>query len=116
MSEQYLPVFLLQVLVLLSCARGLGEILRRYGHPPLVGEILVGIFLGPTLLGRWLPALQQTLFPPDPLPRTMLETISWFGVLFLLLETGLEVDLSVAWRQRGPALKVGIIGVLLPLM
>ena len=46
----------------------------------------------------------------------MLETVSWFGVLFLLLETGLEVDVSAAWRQRGPALRIGIIGVIIPLI
>jgi len=115
-SEHHLLVFLLQVLLLLGLARGLGEVLRHWGHPPLVVEILVGICLGPTLLGRFAPDLQQMLFPDDVVQRTMLETVSWFGVLFLLLETGLEVDVSAAWRQRGPALKVGIIGVVVPLV
>ncbi len=100
---------------MLGLARGFGEFLRRHGHPPLVGEILIGVFLGPTLLGRFLPQVQEILFPPDPIQWAMLETVSWFGVLFLLLETGLEVDVSAAWRQRGPALRIGIIGVILPL-
>lgn len=115
MDEQHLLLFLFQVLLLLSLARGCGELLRRWGQPPLVGEILIGIVLGPTLLGRLAPELQHELFPSDPLQRVMLETVAWFGALFLLLETGLEVDVSAAWRQRGPALKVGIIGVLVPL-
>jgi Kef-type K+ transport system membrane component KefB len=115
MTEENLGLFLVQVLLLLGLARGVGEILRRLGHPPLVGEILVGLLLGPTLLGRVLPELQLALFPPDPIQQTMLDTVSWFGVLFLLLETGLEVDLSAAWRQRGPAMRVGVIGVLVPL-
>lgn len=116
MSEQQLLIFLLQVLVLLSFARGAGELLRWWGYPPLIGEIAVGIALGPTLLGRFLPALQLAVFPEDELQRVMLATVSGFGVLFLLLETGLEVDASAAWRQRGPALKIGIIGVLVPLV
>ncbi len=115
LSEHHLLIFLLQVLLLLGLARGLGEVFRRWGHPPLVGEIFIGILLGPSILGRLFPALQQAIFPPDPLQHTMLETVSWFGVLFLLLETGLEVDVSTAWRQRGPALKIGIIGVIVPL-
>ncbi len=115
MTEENLGLFLLQVLLLLGLARGCGELLRRLGHPPLVGEIAIGLLLGPTLLGRALPGLQSALFPPDPIQQTMLDTVSWFGVLFLLLETGLEVDLSAAWRQRGPALRIGIIGVLVPL-
>jgi Kef-type K+ transport system membrane component KefB len=115
MTEQHLGLFLLQVLLLLALARGLGEVLRRFGHPPLVGEIAVGLLLGPTLLGRAWPGLQAALFPPDQIQQAMLDTVAWFGVLFLLLETGLQVDVSAAWRQRGPALRVGIIGVLVPL-
>jgi Kef-type K+ transport system membrane component KefB len=115
MTDQHLGIFLLQVLLLLGLARGFGEVLRRLGHPPLVGEIAIGLLLGPTVLGRALPGLHLAIFPPDPIQQAMLETVSWFGVLFLLLETGLEVDLSAAWRQRGPAMRVGIIGVLVPL-
>ena len=115
MTEEHLGTFLLQVLLLLTLARGFGEVLRRFGHPPLVGEIAIGLLLGPTLLGRAWPALQVAIFPSDPIQQAMLDTVSWFGVLFLLLETGLEVDLSAAWRQRKTALRIGVIGVLVPL-
>ncbi|MAG31140.1 MAG: hypothetical protein CL908_09660 [Deltaproteobacteria bacterium] len=115
LSEQHLLIFLLQVLLLLGLARGLGVLCSRFGQPRLVGEILVGILLGPTLLGRVAPALSSFLFPADLVQLAMLETVAWFGVLFLLLETGLEVDLNSAWRLRGPALRIGIIGVLMPL-
>ena len=115
LSEHHFLIFLLQILLLLVMARGFGEVFRHWGHPPVVGEILVGLLLGPTLLGRLSPELYQTLFPPDPIQYTMLETVSWFGVLLLLLETGLEIDVSAAWKQRGPALRIGIIGVVVPL-
>ena len=116
MTEHNLLVFLVQVLVLLVLARGAGEVLRHLGQAPIVGEILVGVLLGPTLLGRAFPELHATLFPPDAVQRSMLDVVSWFGVLFLLLETGLHVDVSAAWRARGPALRIGIIGVLVPLI
>lgn len=115
MSEHNLLLFLVQVLLLLALARGFGAVLRHWGHPPLVGEILIGVLLGPTILGRALPELQLAIFPPDAIQQSMLDTVSWVGVLFLLLETGLEVDASAAWRQRGPALRVGIVGVIVPL-
>jgi len=115
LSEEHLLVFLLQVLLLLGLARGLGELCSRFGQPRLVGEILVGVLLGPTLLGRFAPELFHFLFPADLVQISMLGTVAWFGVLFLLLETGLEVDLSSAWRLRGPSLRIGIIGVVVPL-
>ena len=112
---EHLLIFLIQVLLLLGLARGFGELMRRLGQPRLVGEILIGVLLGPTILGRAAPELQGAIFPVDPVQQAMLETLSWFGVLFLLLETGLEIDVGQAWRQRGPALRIGIIGVLVPL-
>ena len=116
MTEDHIGLFLIQVLVLLGLARGAGELLRRAGYPALVGEIAVGLLMGPTLFGRALPELHLALFPPDVIQQAMLDTVAWFGVFFLLLETGLEIDVSAAWRQRGPALRVGIIGVLIPLI
>ena len=116
MTEHNLLLFLVQVLVLLVLARSAGELLRHFGQAPIVGEILVGVLLGPTLLGRAFPELHGLLFPPDAVQRSMLDVVSWFGVLFLLLETGLHVDVSAAWRARGPALRIGIIGVLVPLL
>ena len=62
MTEHHLLIFLIQVLLLLGLARGFGELLRRRGHPPLVGEILIGVLLGPTVLGRALPELQVAIF------------------------------------------------------
>ena len=64
MTEQHLGLFLVQVLALLALARGLGGLLRHFGWPALVGEIAVGLLLGPTLLGRAWPALLIALFPP----------------------------------------------------
>ena len=116
MTEHNLLIFLVQVFVLLVLARGAGELLRHFGQAPIVGEILVGVLLGPTLLGRAFPELHHMLFPPNAVQRSMLDVVSWFGVLFLLLETGLHVDVSAAWRARGPALRIGIIGVLVPLL
>ncbi len=115
LGDANLLTFLVQVLLLLGLARAFGEICRRFGQPRLTGEILVGVLLGPTLLQRAAPQVYSWLFPADPLQHAMLETVAWIGVLFLLLETGLEVDVSSAWRLRGPALRIGVIGVVVPL-
>jgi Kef-type K+ transport system membrane component KefB len=46
----------------------------------------------------------------------MLETISWIGVLFLLLDTGFEIDFSVAWRQKSSAVIIALIDVIVPMI
>jgi Kef-type K+ transport system membrane component KefB/mannitol/fructose-specific phosphotransferase system IIA component (Ntr-type) len=113
-NEQNIFLFLVQIFVLLGLARGLGELFRRWRQPALTAEILVGILLGPSILGRFLPSVHQAIFPPDPVQQNMLETVGWLGVLFLLLETGLEVDFSSAWRQKGDALKIAALDTIVP--
>ena len=114
LNEEHILLFLLQIFVLLTVAKVLGGLFRRWGYPALAGEILTGIILGPTIFGRAFPAAQAALFPLELIQQNMLETVSWFGVLFLLLATGFEVSLSSAWKQRKASLSIGIIGVLIP--
>lgn len=115
-DEHNIFVFLVQIFLLLGLSRGLGEVFRRWKQPALTAEILVGVLLGPTILGRFLPGLHDAVFPADPAQMNMLETVGWLGVLFLLMETGLEVDFSSAWRQRGDALKIAITDIVVPML
>lgn len=115
LSEHNILIFLLQLTILLFAARAAGEFFRRIKQPALVGEILVGIIFGPTILGRFLPGVHAWLFPDIPLQHSMLETVSWLGIFFLLLATGFEVNVATAWKQRRSALSIGIIGVLIPM-
>jgi fructose-specific phosphotransferase system IIA component len=115
LNEHNIYIFLLQIFLLLALARGLGELFRLFKQPPLTAEILVGILLGPTILGRFAPEIHHYIFPPDAMQQAMLETVGWIGVLFLLLHTGLEIDLVSAWRQRTEAFKIAVYGVVIPL-
>lgn len=116
LGEHHIFLFLAQVFVLLLCARGLGELFQRWNQPALTAEILVGVVLGPTILGRFLPEWHQALFPSDVAQQNMLETVAWLGVLFLLLETGLEIDFSIAWRRRGSALMIALADIAVPML
>jgi len=115
LTEHNIFIFLVQISILLACARGLGELFRRWQQPSLTAEILVGIVLGPSILGRFFPAWFNAIFPADMVQQNMLETVAWIGVLFLLLEIGLEIDFSSAWRQRGDALKIAVTDIVVPL-
>lgn len=116
LSENNILLFLTQIFILLTLAKILGGFFHHWGQPALVGELLVGIILGPTILGRFIPELHTAIFPCKLVQSNMLETISWFGVLFLLLATGFEVSLSSVWKQGKEAMTIGVVGVVIPLV
>ena len=115
LNESHILLFLLQILILLGCARTLSAICEAFKIPAIAGEILAGVLLGPTLLGRVLPSLQVWLFPLDQTQSTMLETVSWLGVFFLLLTSGFHVDIRKALHSGRTAMLIGIVGVLVPI-
>jgi Kef-type K+ transport system membrane component KefB/mannitol/fructose-specific phosphotransferase system IIA component (Ntr-type) len=99
---------------LLGCAKLAAELMQKIGQPPILGEISVGIFLGPTVLGHYKPHLYETLFPTTgPMP-IVLDTVTTLGVVFFLLTAGLEIDLRSIFRQGKSALLVSIFGVAFP--
>ncbi len=116
LDEHNIFIFLVQLVILLGLARGLGELFRKWKQPPLTAELLIGVLLGPTIMGRFMPLWHQAIFPNDIVQQNMLETVAWIGVLFLLLETGLEIDFASAWRQRGDALKIAITDIMVPMV
>lgn len=115
LNESHILLFLLQILILLGCARTLSVICEAFKIPAIAGEILAGVLLGPTLLGRVSPSLQVWLFPFDQIQSTMLETVSWLGVFFLLLTSGFHVDIRKALHGGRTAMLIGIVGVLVPI-
>ncbi len=115
LDETHILMFLVQAALLLALAKIFGEFLRRLGQPALTGEILVGVLLGPTILGRFLPGFHATIFPPDPIQYSMLDTVAWFGILFLLLETGLDFDFPMAWKQKGRATLIAGLDIVIPM-
>ncbi|MCU1302217.1 MAG: Kef-type transport system, rane component KefB [Candidatus Sulfotelmatobacter sp.] len=99
---------------LLGCAKLAAEFMQKIGQPPILGEISVGIFLGPTVLGHYRPHLYEVLFPTTgPMP-IVLDTVTTLGVVFFLLTAGLEIDLRSIFRQGKSALLVSIFGVAFP--
>src|SRR3989338_9831037 len=115
LSEQDLFIFLIQLFLLLGLARLLGELFRLCKQPTITAEILAGILLGPTIFGRIFPSLHVSVFPPEGIQQYMLETVAWLGLLFFLLEAGLKMDFSTAWRHRGKALTIALTDIIVPM-
>ena len=115
LNESHILLFLLQVLILLGFARTLSVLCEAIKIPAIAGEIMAGIILGPTLFGRIAPETQSWLFPLDQTQSTMLETVSWLGVFFLLLSSGFHVNVRHAIKSGKAAMFIGIVGVLFPI-
>jgi len=94
--------------------RLLGEAMLRIGQPAVMGQLLAGVILGPSLLGLVWPDLQHALFPSSPTQKSMLDAISQFGILLLLLLTGMETDLKLVRKVRAAAISVSLTGVAVP--
>ncbi len=100
--------------LLLGSARLFGEIARRFNQPAVLGEILAGILLGPTVLGALAPAASAFLFPRSGGGALALDGLMTLAITLFLLVAGLEVDLSSIWRQGKLAINVGVAGIVVP--
>jgi Kef-type K+ transport system membrane component KefB/nucleotide-binding universal stress UspA family protein len=107
-------IFLAQLIVLILIGRLLGEAMTRIGQPSVIGMLLGGILLGPSALGLLWPDLQEAIFPKTPEQKSMLDGIAQFGILLLLLLTGMETDLKLVRKVGQPALIISISGVVVP--
>jgi Kef-type K+ transport system membrane component KefB/nucleotide-binding universal stress UspA family protein len=113
-SSHALLVLLMQLTALLVLARVFAEGARRFGQPAVIGELLAGVLLGPTILGRLAPELSFFLFPPDQAQYHLLEVISWIGMVLLLLLTGIETDVRVMAHLGRASSFASIFGMVVP--
>jgi Kef-type K+ transport system membrane component KefB/nucleotide-binding universal stress UspA family protein len=107
-------ILLVQLITLMLVGRLIGEAMNRIGQPSVMGMLLGGIVLGPSVLGLLWPNLQHAIFPKSPEQKAMLDGIAQFGILLLLLLTGMETDLKLVRKVGGAALSVSLTGVAVP--
>jgi Kef-type K+ transport system membrane component KefB/nucleotide-binding universal stress UspA family protein len=107
-------IFVAEILILMIVGRLLGEAMLRLRQPAVMGQLIAGLLLGPSFFGLLAPDLQHMLFPKTPDQKAMIEAISQFGILLLLLLTGMETDLKLV-RQTGKAsVLASLMGIVVP--
>jgi len=105
---------LLQLIVILLVVQVFGYLCSFIGQPRVIGEILAGLALGPTLLGAILPRVEATVFPSSVLPT--LQTLGDIGLVFYMFSLGTQIDTHTMLRQSRKATVVSLSGILLPLV
>jgi len=109
-----LILFFTQVGIMLSTALVFGQIMQRFNQPAVLGELIGGVLLGPTIFGLFAPEAYLFLFPVQGASTLGREAIINIGMLFFLFVAGLEVNLSQIRRSGLSVALAGILGVLLP--
>jgi Kef-type K+ transport system membrane component KefB len=107
-----LTLLLLQIAVILALCRLLHGILRRMGQPPVIGEIIAGLLLGPSFLGWLAPSWYAQLFPATSLPA--LNGLSQIGLVLFMFLVGLRLDLGEVRAFRHIAGLAGILSIVVP--
>lgn len=116
LAHSEMITLILSIGIMLLMARFLGELARKFKMPLVVGEIFAGIILGPSILGSYYPALNQSLFPLQGNVPIALNGITSISVIMLLFVAGMEVELAIIRKQGATALKTSFLGLVIPMI
>ena len=108
--------FLVIVIVVLLLARLFGELCRKLKQPAIIGEILAGIILGPSLLGHFFPDLFTDVFVSQSRSFGAFDGLANIGIMLLMFIAGFEIDLKQIRTQGKQAVSISLMGLLFPFM
>ena len=100
--------------VLLACAHGTGFLFRKLHQPQVIGEIVGGIVLGPTVLGALFPGYQQSLFSGNLPIWTVLGMFYQFGLMLLMFSSGMEIRTNFQSSELRTPMYLTVVGIVIP--
>lgn len=107
-----LALLLFQIITIIISARVLGFFFRKIGQPAVIGEIVAGILLGPSLLGMVLPDVSAAIFPKESLSN--LQFLSQIGLILFMFVVGMELDLNVLKKKANEAVIISHASIVFP--
>jgi Kef-type K+ transport system membrane component KefB len=108
--------FLVMITILLGAARLLGELFRKIHSAAVIGELIAGILLGPSLIGRLFPDFYQMVFTDPKNSAMAFDGLSRIAIIFLMFVAGMEVNLENIKRRGKAAAKISLGGIIFPLV
>jgi Kef-type K+ transport system membrane component KefB len=103
---------LLALTVIMITARAMGVLFKKFNQPAVIGEVIGGIMLGPSLLGRIAPGLQAAILPPDIAP--VIGVIAQLGVILYMFLVGLELDLGALRGSVSKTIVIALSAIVVP--
>jgi len=103
-----------QVSVMLGCALLFGQLMRKLNQPAVLGELIGGIIIGPTILGTLTPGIYNALFPANPNIAQERDVLLTVGMLFFLFSAGLEINLTQIQQRKWKIVLISALGFLIP--
>lgn len=110
--EHPLAMLLFQIITIILVARLFGYLCKKIGQPRVIGEILAGIVLGPSLVGMYFPEFSATLFPIESLGN--LQFLSQIGLILFMFVVGMELDLKILKNQAREAVVISHASIIIP--
>ncbi|MBB1647345.1 MULTISPECIES: cation:proton antiporter [Sphingobacterium] len=107
-----LAILLAQIVTIIIAARIMGWICIKIKQPVVIGEMLAGIILGPSLLGLYFPEFSHTLFPVESLSN--LQFLSQIGLILFMFIIGMELDLNVLRNKAHDAVVISHASIVIP--
>ena len=107
-----LTVLLLQIIVIIAFARLFGFLFKKIGQPAVIGEIVAGIILGPSIVGAYFPEINHFLFPAASL--VTLSFLSQIGLILFMFIIGMELDLKAIAKQAYGAVIISHASIIIP--
>jgi len=114
LTAEGLITLLIELALMLLAARVFGELARKFHQPMVVGEIIAGVILGPTIFGYLSPELFHEIFSEGDPTHIALTGIIQVAVVLLLFIAGLEVELELVWEQGKRALYTSLLALVFP--
>jgi len=110
--EHPLAILLAQIITIIFVARFFGWVCKKIGQPTVIGEIIAGIVLGPSLIGMYFPEFSNALFPTQSLGN--LQFLSQIGLILFMFVVGMELDLKVMRNKAQEAVVISHASIVIP--
>ena len=107
-----LAILLAQIITIILVARVFGWVFKKIGQPSVIGEIIAGIVLGPSLVGLYFPEFSAALFPVESLGN--LKFLSQIGLILFMFVIGMELDLKVLKNKANEAVVISHASIVIP--